>query len=289
MKATAADNIRSALAGRGIDASHVTPVSGGDISSAYRVTDSGGRHWFVKDGESALLETESAGLSQLRKATTRLVVPEPKSLIDHTPGRSLLVLEWLESCRPDEGHWERLGLGLAELHRYTAPDFGFDQDNFIGRLPQANGRCSGWVEFFRVRRLEPQVEQAVAAGRWEPSWNDLYSTLVGRLSDLIPNDTEPALVHGDLWSGNAMSTVRGPAIMDPAVYFGHREVDLAMTELFGGFSRRFYSAYREANPLESGYRDRKDLYNLYHLLNHLNHFGGGYAASVDRVLRRYGG
>jgi fructosamine-3-kinase len=198
-------------------------------------------------------------------------------------------MDWLEAQRPDDRHWEELGRGLAELHASTSESFGLPEDNFIGRLPQQNSSCKGWVEFFLNRRLEPQVRMARERGMWSPSWTPLYMSLQSRLPQLIPDSPPASLVHGDLWGGNAMATTAGPAIIDPAVYYGHREVDLAMSELFGGFSSRFYSAYKEANRLDSRYDERRDLYNLYHLLNHLNHFGGGYAGSVERSLRRYGG
>jgi fructosamine-3-kinase len=216
------------------------------------------------------------------------LIPEPRALIDIGPDRSLLVMDWLDPARGDERHWEDLGHGLAELHRCSDDSYGLPEDNFIGRLPQANGQSASWVEFYYKRRLEPQVRLAKENGRWRSGWDALVETVASRLHVLVPDRPPPSLVHGDLWGGNALATVAGPAIIDPAVYYGHCEVDLAMTELFGGFASRFYSAYREANPLEDGYEDRRDLYNLYHLLNHLNHFGGGYAASVDRILRRYG-
>ena len=133
-------------------------------------------------------------------------------------------------------------------------------------------------------KLSP--DEKLDRGVWSPSWTSLYLSLQSRLPQLIPNSPPVSLVHGDLWGGNAMATTAGPAVIDPAVYYGHREVDLAMSELFGGFSSRFYSAYREANPLDGGYEERRDLYNLYHLLNHFNLFGEGYLSQVTAALSR---
>ena len=166
---------------------------------------------------------------------------------------------------------------LAAAHREAGPRFGWSRDNYIGSTPQANGWCDDWAEFWRERRLRPQLELAARKG-----FN------LGRI-DPVPvlqnHKPQPALLHGDLWSGNAGFTADGPVVLDPAVYYGDREADLAMTELFGGFPREFYDAYNKAWPLESGYPRRKHLYNLYHLLNHLNLFGGGYLAQVKATLR----
>jgi fructosamine-3-kinase len=162
-------------------------------------------------------------------------------------------------------------------HRRPGPRFGWPRDNYIGATPQANAWCDDWAEFWRERRLRPQLEQARSKGF------DLGKIALEDL--LIKHQPEPALLHGDLWSGNAGFTAEGPVVFDPAVYYGDREADLAMTELFGGFPREFYDAYNEAWPLEAGYAQRKHLYNLYHLLNHLNLFGGGYLGQVSSTLR----
>ena len=163
---------------------------------------------------------------------------------------------------------------LAEAHRNPGKRFGWSRDNYIGSTPQANGWCENWAGFWRERRLKPQLELAKRNG-FDLRFDE----------DLLKNHSpQPALLHGDLWSGNAGFTTHGPVVFDPAVYYGDREADLAMTELFGGFPRAFYEAYEETYPLDEGYRARKHLYNLYHLLNHLNLFGAGYLSQVRETL-----
>jgi fructosamine-3-kinase len=169
-----------------------------------------------------------------------------------------------------------MGRLLAALHRHTGPRFGWAADNWIGLAPQINGWADDWASFFFEKRLEPQVRRARQNGfPVDPPPRSL-------LSDHKP---DPSLLHGDLWSGNVGFTAGGPVMFDPAVYYGDREADLAMTELFGGFPAAFYAAYRKELPVEDGYETRKHLYNLYHLLNHLNLFGSGYLPQVESTLR----
>jgi fructosamine-3-kinase len=172
------------------------------------------------------------------------------------------------------GDWAALARMLAKLHRATGPRFGWHRDNWIGATPQINGWRDDWARFFLECRIEPQLALARKNG---------YS--IEFSSNLLKNhQPQPSLLHGDLWSGNAGFIEEGPVIFDPAVYYGDREADLAMTELFGGFPARFYDAYNEVFPLPAGYETRKHFYNLYHLLNHLNIFGAGYLAQVRRTL-----
>jgi protein-ribulosamine 3-kinase len=185
-------------------------------------------------------------------------------------GQAYLLLEYLDL--QGNGDFAALGRMLATLHRKTATRFGWQRDNYIGATPQANGWCDDWAEFWRERRLRPQFERA-----------GLKLEFAEKL--LENHRPQPSLLHGDLWNGNVGFTPEGPVIFDPAVYYGDREADLAMTELFGGFPREFYQAYRQAWPLPPGYEKRKHLYNLYHLLNHLNLFGGGYLGQVNATLR----
>lgn len=192
-------------------------------------------------------------------------------------GPDFLVLEKLDLRR--DGDWEALARMLASLHRTTGPRFGWHRDNWIGRSPQKNEWRDDWATFFRECRLQPQLETARRNGHRITVSSNL-------LKDHKP---APSLLHGDLWSGNAGFIAEGPVLFDPAVYYGDRETDLAMTELFGGFPARFYEAYDEAFPLPEGYEARKHLYNLYHLLNHLNIFGEGYLAEVQRTLGLLGG
>jgi fructosamine-3-kinase len=197
-------------------------------------------------------------------------------------------MDWIESGRPGPGFWSEFGRGLAGLHAFTGPDYGYPTENFIGRTPQRNTPHPAWPAFFRACRLEPLRALAEQAGLWQANWNAGYDGLSRRLDDLLPQTPPASLLHGDLWSGNYLVTAAGaPGLVDPAVYYGHGEADLAMTELFGGFESSFYAAYRETIPLESGYPERRDIYNLYHLLNHLILFGGSYAVAVARIVTRY--
>jgi fructosamine-3-kinase len=172
-----------------------------------------------------------------------------------------------------------MGRMLAALHRNTSERFGWASDNWIGLSPQANGWSEDWIGFWRERRLLPQLERAGLVSKAAP--------LLERLAGFFPGHRPvPSLLHGDLWRGNAGFTPEGAVIFDPAVYYGDREADLAMSELFGGFPRAFYAAYEDAWPLDSGYAQRKNLYNLYHLLNHLNLFGSGYLGQVQAALEK---
>ncbi|HEX6157170.1 MAG TPA: fructosamine kinase family protein [Burkholderiales bacterium] len=186
-------------------------------------------------------------------------------------GTAFILLEHLDLERG--GDYAALGRMLAALHRQTGPRFGWARDNYIGLSPQQNAWCDSWSEFWRERRLRPQAERAGV--RIDLDRIELHQP-------------PPSLLHGDLWSGNAGFTAEGPVIYDPAVYYGDREADLAMTELFGGFPRAFYDGYNEVFPLPDGYERRKHLYNLYHLLNHLNIFGGSYLGQVNATLRFLG-
>jgi protein-ribulosamine 3-kinase len=248
-------------------------VSGGCIHSCYRVTIAGTPR-FLKVNEERFTDafaSEADGLSALRAGGMR--APEP---VSHgvAAGKAYLLLEYLDL--KGTGDFAALGRMLAEVHRKPGPRFGWSHDNYIGSTPQANGWCDDWAEFWRERRLRPQLELAARKGF------DLDPIDPGPV--LQNHKPRPALLHGDLWSGNAGFTREGPVVFDPAVYYGDREADLAMTELFGGFPREFYKAYNEAFPLAHGYERRKHLYNLYHLLNHLNLFGGGYLGQVRATL-----
>jgi len=230
---------------------------------------------FVKTGSAARADAfaaEADGLQALRLAGLR--VPEVVSQgVDGE--RAFLVLEYLEL--QSKGDFAALGRMLAAAHRHTGPRFGWNRDNYIGATPQQNGWCDDWSEFWRDRRLRPQLELARKNG-FDLEEKNLLELLAG-------HQPPPCLLHGDLWRGNAGFTPGGPVVFDPAVYYGDREADLAMTELFGGFPRAFYSAYHDAFPLPREYETRKHLYNLYHLLNHLNLFGGGYLGQVKQTLR----
>jgi protein-ribulosamine 3-kinase len=248
-------------------------VAGGCIHDCYRV-EIEGRSFFLKCNDAAQADNfaaEADGLAALRSNGMR--APEPVS--HGTAGsKAYLLLEYL----PLEGNRDFAAMGrmLAEGHGKLGPRFGWHRDNFIGATLQENGWSDDWMEFWRERRMAPQIALARRNG-FELSAEGITSCLEG-------HRPAPSLLHGDLWSGNGGFTNEGPVVFDPAVYYGDREADLAMTELFGGFPPEFYAAYKAAYPLESGYALRKHLYNLYHLLNHLNLFGAGYLAQVQRTL-----
>jgi fructosamine-3-kinase len=268
--------------GGGARVESVQPVSGGCIHSCFRVT-AGAAQIFVKLNAARYADAfaaEADGLEALRAAGMRAPAPLAHGEFDQA---AFLALEWLEL--KDRGDFAALGRAVAELHRGAGTSFGWHRDNYIGSTPQANGESPHWIEFWRARRLAPQLALAEAAGHGAALRADLQRLMDG-LPTLFRDHAPPrSLLHGDLWRGNAGFLADGsPVVFDPAVYRGDREADLAMTELFGGFPPQFYAAYHGAWPLDPGYATRKHLYNLYHLLNHLNLFGGGYLGQVRATL-----
>ena len=286
--------LKAEIAARiGVQVIKVTPLGGGDISQTARVDLADGRQALVKwqaTVTSDLFEAERRGL-ELLGAAGALRVPQVLAQIEATAGLpACIILEWLEPGAKSSASAELLGTGLAALHRVTAASFGLDHDNFIGANPQPNASRGDWVTFFREQRLGFQMQLARRNHRLPAERARRLEALLSRLGDWLPVQPPASLLHGDLWGGNWLATASGtPALIDPAVYYGHREADLAFTELFGGFPPTFYAAYQAAWPLEPEYEERKELYNLYHLLNHLNLFGEGYGGSVDSILRRYVG
>ena len=232
-----------------------------------------------------MFEAEAAALAELA-ATGAVRVPLP---VEHgaAAGLAFLVLEYLPLGGGGTRALEILGRRLAALHRIPQPFFGWHRDNTIGSTPQPNERGDDWIAFWRERRLGFQLDLAARNGHGG-ELRRRGEQLLARFAELFAGyRLVPALLHGDLWGGNVGCTVEGePVIFDPACYYGDREADLAMTELFGGFPERFYAAYREALPLDVGYPQRRALYNLYHVLNHLNLFGGGYRAQAEHMIDR---
>lgn len=259
-------------------------LGGGCINQAWRV-DADQQHYFVKVNQAVelpMFEAEAAGLAEI--AVTRTVrVPQP-ICCGIAAGRAYLALEYLPLGGNGARAMETLGRQLARLHQQPQPYFGWQRDNTIGSTPQHNDRSDDWIAFWGAQRLGFQLELAVRNGCGSALQRQ-GELLLARLEGLFDGYRPlPALLHGDLWSGNAGCTVTGePVLFDPAVYYGDREADLAMTELFGGFSAAFYAAYREIMPLDSGYPQRRTLYNLYHILNHFNLFGGGYRLQAERM------
>ncbi len=267
------------------------PVSGGDINDASVLEMKDGSLYFLKyhtGTDADMFEKEARGLSLLRKHARGIHIPEVV-MTGFARGSNVgyLIMDFIQPVAPDPGFYREFGRSLAALHRVTNTSFGLDHDNYIGRLPQSNRRHHSWVDFFIRERLEPQVAMAVAKGQLSPDVVRKFDRLYQKLPELFPKEP-PALLHGDLWSGNFMCSNRKiPVLIDPAVYFGHREIELAFTRLFGGFDEHFYQAYEEAYPLNPGFEERKDIYNLYPLLVHTNLFGGTYAWQVKGLLSRY--
>ncbi|MFK7990608.1 MAG: fructosamine kinase family protein [Sandaracinaceae bacterium] len=256
-------------------------IAGGDVNEAWKVRLEDGRTVFVKTQPGAadsVFAREAEGLRWLGEAGS-LRVPEVLAV-----GPTFLALAFVRSARPAPDHAEQLGRGLAALHRSGAAAFGGEHDNFIGRLPQDNTPEVDWATFYRERRLRPLVARAgdlLPAGALRR-----FEVLYTRLDELVGPTEPPARLHGDLWGGNAMVDDAGaPVLIDPAVYGGHREMDLAMMRLFGGFDERVFAAYREAWPLASGAGERVPLYQLYPQLVHVCMFGRGYVSGVVGALK----
>jgi protein-ribulosamine 3-kinase len=264
------------------------PCAGGCINNGGKIV-TGAGPYFIKWNDAqkfpGMFQAESRGLHLLRSAHC-LHIPEVMAVGEAGPFQ-LLILTYTESATPRPDYWSSLGSGLASLHKVSSPAFGLDHNNFIGSLYQENSPDNSWINFFINRRLETQLRLAETAGKVPSDLRRQFARLYERLHDLLPQE-KPCLLHGDLWNGNVMTNERGaPSLIDPAVYYGHREVDVAMTRLFGGFSNKFYDAYNEAFPLEEGFEERCDLYNLYPLLVHVNLFGGSYVSQVKQILKRF--
>lgn len=262
-------------------------LGGGCINRAVLLEGSGKRY-FVKLNQSALVKmfrAEAEGLEAI-KATQTLRVPTPVCWGTQSDN-AYLALEYIEMSSPDVQCFMRLGANLAVLHQTKASQFGWHLDNTIGSTPQINTYTNDWVEFMREYRIGYQLQLA-ANNHLSNSTIEAAENLLARLEDFfgayIP---VPSLLHGDLWGGNFSGDHKGaPVVFDPAVYYGDREADLAMTELFGGFDRSFYTSYENTWALDEGYKVRKTLYNLYHVLNHFNLFGGGYAAQAQNMIHK---
>jgi len=264
----------------------IIPVTGGDINRAFKLE--GDRQtYFVKLNEVHrvdMFQAEFAGLQALA-ATQTLLVPTP-ILCGQTDTASFLALEYLQLHRGSPQSDRVLGQQLAHLHLQSQPYFGWHRDNTIGSTPQLNSPSKDWIAFWRTSRLEFQLKLVIAKGHGK-TVASLGALLSERLEVFFAGySPRPSLLHGDLWSGNAAVTVDNiPVIFDPACYYGDRETDLAMTELFGGFGRDFYAAYNDVWQLDSGYPVRKQLYNLYHVLNHAGMFGGSYVSQAETMMQ----
>jgi fructosamine-3-kinase len=260
-------------------------VSGGCINQGYAVSN-GQQTYFVKLNQAnqiTMFEAEAIGLKQMWDTQT-IRVPKPICW-GVVADSAYLVLEWLELGRGNSQSWYLMGQRLAAMHQVTSPQgFGWERQNTIGSTPQINPWTSDWTSFFVEHRINYQLRLARRQGGHFPKQDQLLDAIPQILANHHP---KPSLVHGDLWSGNAAVTQVGePVILDPATYFGDREVDIAMSELFGSFPAEFYRGYNEVYPLDAGYKRRKILYNLYHILNHFNLFGGSYQSQANRMIEQ---
>ena len=286
----------TSLFGNETEVSQSRRITGGDINEAHGLTLSDGTQIFMKSNAPenvSFFKTEAAGLTAIAGTGA---IQTPRILCYGTDtegtGYSFLLLEFITAAQMVTDYWEVFAHELAAMHQASTADlvmdgiYGFFCDNYIGSGNQCNTAHDRWIPFFRDCRLEPQFRRA--AHYFDSRDQRNISRLLDHLDDYLVEPEYPSLLHGDLWSGNVMTGDNGRAwLIDPAAYVGHAEADLAMTELFGGFSRTFYDAYKEAAPIQSGYDDRRDLYNLYQLLNHLNLFGTAYLSPVKRIVRKY--
>lgn len=265
----------------------VKNLSGGCINNAALIT-TGKGPFFMKwnhQEKHEMFLAESKGLALLKRHS-QFVVPEVLGC-GIVENKSYLILEFIESAPTDQGYWVTMGRNLAGLHRNRSDSFGLSHHNYIGSLHQNNSAKGNWIDFFIENRLEAQLQLALNNGLITMEYMLGFRKVYDRFEDIFPS-AQPSLLHGDLWSGNVMVASNGmPVLIDPATYYGHREIEIAFTRLFGGFDQAFYASYQEAYPMETGFDRRVDLYNLYPLLVHLNLFGPSYLAGIDRTIRKF--
>lgn len=287
-----ADQFRSAWEvcfGRIPEITHMQVLGGGSINKVVRIVCDEG-DFVLKLNRSerfpGMFAAEARGLTLLREKM-EAGVPEVV-LVQDTGKTQCLVLDYLPPEPPQSDSWSVFARRLAALHRKTSPAFGLDHDNWMGSLPQSNAWTKNLPDFFRLRRLQPQVDLALASGRMTISDARSFDKLYLKLPALLPAREQPALIHGDLWSGNVVDGPDGKLWMiDPAVAYSCREADLAMSRLFGGFPHEFYGTYDEAFPLQPGWEERVAVWNLYPLLVHVNLFGGSYINAVRETLAHF--
>lgn len=272
----------------GLSLIDVRPLSGGDINQVFRLRLDNSNDFVLKlnlkDSYPRMFEKEAAGLQLLESEGCKV----PGVEMNFEEGeQQFLILEFIEEGRPKDISWDKFGRELASLHLKTNDAFGLDHDNYIGSLVQINKMSENWTEFFISNRLQPLIRMARDRNLLSSSQLDAFDLLFLRLPDLIPEE-DPSLLHGDLWSGNLMfDRIGDPVFIDPAVYYGHREVDIAMTRMFGGFNESFFNSYNEIRPLEKGWQQRIELHNLYPTLVHLVLFGRSYLSGIELTLKRF--
>lgn len=262
-------------------------LAGGSINTAAKLMTEQGA-FFIKwneVGKIDMFESEVRGLELLRQ-TNCIHVPQAIAT-GQKEEKAYILLEYIDSAIAKPKFWEHFGFSLAQLHKNSYPSFGLSHNNYIGSLPQNNELMDDGIQFFIEKRLRVQAGLAFYNHYISEDLHKQFQRLYQQLPNLLPNE-KPALLHGDLWSGNYVIGKNGLAtLIDPAVYYGNREAEIAFTRLFGGFEPRFYEAYQEAFPLEKGFEDRVEIYNLYPLLVHVNLFGSGYLGGVERTLRKF--
>lgn len=267
---------------------HITPEYGGSINESFKLETSAG-YFFLKRNDRekfpSMFQKEAKGL-QLIAQKDKIKVPEfiAEGCFENY---QFIILRFIEKGISSKTFWEDFGHSMAKLHQETQNEFGLDEDNYIGSIHQSNSKNNDWTNFFIHQRLQPLVSLALTHKKLNHAHYDQFQKLYERLKNIFPNE-KPALLHGDFWNGNFMPDVDGhPVIFDPAVYYGHREMDIAMSKMFGGFHEKFYAAYNEINPLAEGWEKRVSLANLYPLLVHVNLFGGSYVGEVEQILKSY--
>lgn len=283
------NHVREVLNAAGLSQMDVERVSGGDINEAYKVYNHH-QQFFLKLNDATafpgMFQQEALGLQTLAE-NSRFIVPQVMQY--GTAGsKQYLLLQWIERSPAAADYWKRMGEQLAELHHHAHTHAGFTNDNYIGSLVQPNTPMENWAEFYAAQRLQPVVEKLVQVHAFSAREQQFAFCLYERLSDIFPNEKH-ALLHGDLWGGNHFPNENGlPVLIDPAVYYGHREMDIGMTSLFGGFSKEFYEAYHYHYPLESLWQQRLQLTQLYPLLVHAVLFGGHYVSESAQILMKFG-
>ena len=270
------------------DILNLVPISGGDISLAYKVQTER-KSYFLKVNLSkyalTMFQKEKRGLETI--ALTKTISTPIVYACDKFKSEAFLLMEYIESKRPNAEDFSRLGNALAKLHQCTSKTFGLKEDNFIGSLPQSNKQNTSWLDFYTQERLIPQLELAKQRGLLSEYECPSEQIIKEKLEDLF-YIVKPSLLHGDLWSGNYLISKSGiPYLIDPAVYYGHNEADIAMSKLFGGFGEDFYKAYYSIYPNDSKTASRIEIYQLYYLMVHLNLFGRSYFASVISILKKH--
>ena len=266
---------------------HIQQVTGGSINESFYVKTEK-REYFIKthpNAPSEFFQIEAEGLEKIRETQT-IAVPQVYAY-SNNPGGSFLALEWIEGSKSSDTEI-RLGENMARLHQHFNDQHGYDNRTYIGMIPLNNGLFDSWIEYYGKVRLNGQLQIGITNGRISGERRHRLEKLISSLDTFIPKHIKASYLHGDLWGGNWIAGENGePYVIDPSFLYGDRHLDLAFTELFGGFSKQFYEAYDEVFPVDKNYEDFKEIYQLYYLLVHLNIFGKTYGPAVDRILKKY--